>query len=224
MMKRAIAAVSIALLTVGSVGTTYAAPAISHAAINCVPAGGNAKIFANVADAASARVYFRAFDGAEYYVEMLRQGDGSFWAMLPIPEANTSSVTYRIVARGNDGIESSTSSMTVPVSANCASPSLTDEERRLARNLVIGQTLTEVSKLRGFECEGVVNTVTVDGEMRAYNECEPTGAMLATTAPGQLTVGQNIAIGATAVAVAVAGVVLYTNNDDDDEAVSPILP
>lgn len=204
-----------------------AAPAISHVPASCVPAGGQTKLIATGEGLASARVFFKAEGAAtEYYVEMLQGADG-FWAVLPAPNPGVAAVSYRIVGRDANGAETTVEGGRVPVSPACASFTLTPDEQRVANNLVIGQTTQEVS-LHGFSCEGVANTITLNGEMRPFNECDDnnaipvlaagSGALLGATAARTAAI---IGVGAAAASIAVVAI---DNQDDDRDPVSPILP
>lgn len=212
-MKRLVALCSIGLL--GIVPMATAAPAV-HTPLSCVPTNANAKIVASADGAASARVYFRSNVGVgEYYVEMLKGADG-FWAALPLPSGATSTVTYRIVTRDAAGVESSTAAVVAPVNSTCVPFALTADEKQVASNLVIGQTVEPTAALVGFRCDGVVNTITASGQMEAYDECNR-------KAGGWSATKKAVVIGGAAV-VAGVGIVAINDDDDDDEPVSPVTP
>lgn len=213
----------VALLASASAFAAPTAPQISHARLNCVGVGANAKVIAKIDNATSARVYFRAQGGPEYYVEMLQRGANDFWTVLPIAEMNTAAISYRIVAKGEGSMQMATPAATVPVQANCASFSLSRDEKRLATNLVIGQTANMVAALEGFDCYGVVSTITVAGEMRAYNECDARGTtqVASNTNPqgnGKLAPASNVPSAGTNLSV-----VAYTGHNEIDP-ISDILP
>lgn len=211
-MKRLVVLCSIGLLGLAPLAT--AAPA-AHTPLTCIPTTANAKVVASAEGATSARVYFRSNIGAhEYYVEMLKGAEG-FWAPLPLPSGETSTVTYRIVTRDAAGAESSTSPVTAPVNSTCVPFALTADEKPIASNLVIGQTADPTTALVGFLCDGVVNTITAAGQMQAYDECNRRGAAWWTPKKALLIGGGAVAIGAGAVIIA---------DDDDDEPVSPVTP
>lgn len=204
-----------------------AAPTISHVPASCVPAGGNTKLVATGEGLASARVFFKAEGAAtEYYVEMLQGPDG-FWAVLPAPNPGVNAVSYRIVGRDANGAEKVVEGGSVPVSAACASFSLTPDEQRIANNLVIGQTTHTIS-LHGFSCEGVANTITLSGEMRPFNECDDNNAipvLLAGSGPLVNTgLAKTVAIIGVGAAAGSIAVVAIDNQGDDRDPVSPILP
>lgn len=211
----------VALLASASAFAAPAAPQISHARLNCVGVGANAKVIAKIDNASSARVYFRAQTGPEYYVEMLQRGTNEFWSVLPIAEMKTSAITYRIVAKGEANMQMATAAANVPVQSGCASFSLAKDEKRFATNLVIGQTANQVAALDGFECYGVVSTITATGEMRAYNECDARGTAQvasASQAGGKLAPVSNVPHAGTNLSV-----VTYSGHNEIDP-ISDILP
>lgn len=221
-MKKFFAAVCLLLMSFTLVSAAQL-PSISHAPLACVPMAQNAKIVAAIGNATSARVYFKAEGAqAEHYVEMLRNG-AEFTAILPLPEASTTGVTYRIVARNADGQESVMKPVTVGVSANCALPQLSQNDRRAAKNLVVGMTGAE-NAMNGFRCEGVVGKITAAGQMQPYTECNDAGAAVAAAAAaGALSANANVAIAAAAVTGVAIGVISYEGNNDIDP-ISDILP
>jgi hypothetical protein len=206
-MKRPVALAVMALL---SLAPALSAAAIQHAPISCVPAERNhAKVVTAVPDATSVRVYFRAQQfKEEYYVEMLKDAAGNWWAPLPVPDAATSSVVYRLVAHTPAG-EVASVNYAVPVAASCAPFPLDAEELAISHNMVVG-FVEEGKEIKGFRCVDVANRVTPNGEMRRYDECKAGGA---------LTPLQNAAIAAGATAVGVIGVI---NVDDPPEETIPV--
>lgn len=148
---------------------------LSYQRLSCVPAGGNAKVSANLPDgfsSASVRLYFRASTARDdHFVEMRRSGRDGYWAVLPAPSLQTPSVTYRVVARDGDGRVLSTEPAQAPVVASCP-VTLADDEARAARNLVVGLTnRSQYPVPPGFGCKGIVARITADGELSAYSAC-----------------------------------------------------
>ncbi|HQR47046.1 MAG TPA: hypothetical protein PLB02_08385 [Thermoanaerobaculia bacterium] len=188
---RTVAIATIAVLLIGSVTpAAFAAepPKITHATEACVPAEGNVRVSVIVTSSSSvisARVYFHstARKTGDYYLE-LRQGENNvYWAILPYPVTETSSVQYRIVVKNADGLEASTEPYTVPTATACTL-TLTGDETRYANNLVIGLTSdTQPGVPDGFKCKGVVSKITVNGEMKPSEECRQAGAVVAAGAP-----------------------------------------
>jgi hypothetical protein len=213
----------VALLASATAFAAPAAPQISHSRLNCVGVGANAKVIAKIANANSARVYFSAQNGSEYYVEMLQRGTNEFWTVLPIADMKTSAINYRIVAKGEGNAQMSTPAVSVPVEANCASFSLTRDEKRFATNLVIGQTVTAVDALEGFDCYGVVSTITASGEMRSYNECDARGTAQVAAANTTKANGQLAPVAHAPGAGTNLSVVQY-NHGNEIDPISDILP
>jgi hypothetical protein len=189
-------------------------------------------------------VYFRAgTDGPEYYVEMMTTAGGGYSAVLPAALRDTASVSYRIVAVGEDGSTTSTEPATLPVTSDCQIPTLTDDEFGFATNTIVG--LTEPSQTgapAGFSCAGLVKVVGVDQTMGPNSACEEVrlakndpcfsdeGAPLianAAAAGETKAVAGGIGVGAASIISAglLGGAVIIENNDDEPrEPVSPARP
>ena len=183
--------------------------------LTSIPDGGNARVTASVppgSTVSAARVYFNAEDKKpEYYVEMVRAGEGSFWAMLPVPTSGTKNVQYRVVLSDSEGKPTQTTQETVPVNGS-AKVEPTEVEMRYARNLVIGVTETTAPLLpEGFECTGVVSSINIRGELKPNEVCRTF------IVPVALWVGAGTA-------AAAAGVILLSDDDKPKQPVSPSRP
>jgi hypothetical protein len=172
-----------------SVSAESWAAGVAQQRLACVPAGGHARVAATLPEGfapASVRVYFRsAATKDEYFVEMRRSGRDGYWAVLPAPSLQTPSVAYRVVARGGDGSVLATDAANVPVIASCPA-TLSDEELRSARNLVVGvSSKGQPAVPTGFECRGIVARISADGDLSAYSACAEVSraAMLARATP-----------------------------------------
>lgn len=166
---------------------------IVHEPIACVPAGGNARLVAEVQapDApTSMRVYFRASSGVDdYYVEMRRGDGGRYWALLPVPSANDAAVLYRIQAKDTDGKAFKTDTRRVLVSMACPAPQLSGDEKKYGRNLIVGLTTAQQTEVPvGFSCAGIVGRISASGELKSVPGCGA-GVMLAGGSTGQGNVG-----------------------------------
>lgn len=203
------------LLVVPSVPAA-AAIQVSSQRISGVPAGGNALIKASVpagTTVSSARVYFNA-DGKkpEYYLEMVRGDGGSFWATLPIPKSETKAVQYRVVFRDAEGKESAAPNELVPVTGD-ANKAASEAEQRYAKNLVIGVTEATAPLLpEGFECEGVVSSINVQGELKPNELCRV------------VVIPPAVWVGAGTVAAAAGAVIISNSGDGEKKPVSPSRP
>jgi hypothetical protein len=156
-------------------------PKITHAKLTCIPADGNARIAVNVTSSSpiiSARVYFRSAvkSSGDYYLELKKGDGGNYWAVLPIPLPETTSVNYRIVVKDADGQDTGTETFSVPTTSSCAA-TLSGDETRYANNLIIGLTSDSQSGVPdGFKCTGVVGKITVAGDLRPNEECRQAAA------------------------------------------------
>jgi hypothetical protein len=119
------------------------------------------------------RVFFRANDqGPEYYLDMHRGPNGSWWAMLPGIDSSTKSVAYR--AGGLDSTRHWVLSnpISLPASAACPSQTLTPEEQLAGEHMVLGLTAyNQAAVPTGFSCRGVTNVIASNGQMRRAEEC-----------------------------------------------------
>lgn len=152
-----------------------AGPVIQHQPLTCVPAEGNTRITAKATSAdsvTSMKVYFRSnIASSEYFIEMRRDSDGSFWALLPKTSPATNAVAYRIVAKDSSGLVTATPLVTVSAASSCAAASR-PEDARYASNVVLGLTVPSQSGLPvGFGCTGIVGVITPTGDLKSNEDC-----------------------------------------------------
>lgn len=152
-----------------------AGPAIQHQPLTCVPADGNTRVTAKATSAdsvTSMKVYFRSnIASSEYFIEMRRDSDGSFWALLPKTAPATNAVAYRIVAKDSSGVVSATPLVTVSTSSSCAA-SARPEDARYVSNVVLGLTVPSQTGLPvGFGCAGIVGVITPTGDLKSNEDC-----------------------------------------------------
>ena len=187
-------------------------PVISHTPLSCVPEGKqHAKVIARIDRASSARVYFRASQVNDvYYVEMLKNDNGLFWAALPLPQDQTQTAVYRVVAKGANGETTSTINFSIPVVDSCAPFKFTDSEIPITENLVVGWMNDDVT-LHGWRCEHVSNRVTPRNEMRRWDGCV---AGLLPSEKAAILAGL----------IPTIGLIDIVNNQPKDRPVSPVRP
>lgn len=178
-----------------------------------IPKGGNALITASVPPGSSvsaARVYFNAEGKTpEYYLEMVRDDNGRYWVVLPVPKPETKKAQYRVFFRDEAGKEFTLPQETVPVDSTKVE--LTEREIRYAKNLVIGVTDPKAPLLpEGWECYGVVSSINVQGELKPNEVCRTV------IVPPALWV-------AAGAAAATVGIIVVSDNPEDDP-VSPSRP
>ncbi len=121
---------------------------------------------------ATAKLYFRSAQYPHfYYVEMRRQTDGDrFQGVIPIPDAETTSVVYFV-----DALDRSFSSLrspfyTVEVTGNPASASFTGGDP----GIVVGQTVSSAPLTPpGFRVDGVIAYLDIAGQRRDSRQPEP---------------------------------------------------
>jgi hypothetical protein len=128
-----------------------------------VPAGGWASV----------RVYFRK--GGEqqfYYLEQRVAGEGRYWAALPKPEPDTKTVEYYLAVEDADGKVTTSPPQVLQVSSGC-SLTLSAEEAKYAKNLVIGETAPEQrdKEVLGFMCDGIVSRINARGDLLPDEQC-----------------------------------------------------
>ncbi len=159
-------------------------PQIQFTPPACVPAEGNALVEATVTPSegwSSIRAYFLRHGRSElYFLEMRPAGNDRLWAVLPKPDQDTPAVDLRIAVRDGEGRETRSPVAVVPVLRDCP-VALTDEQRAVARNLIVGETLPEQfgGGVLGFLCDGIVLRMNFRGELRPEDCCCENAALLA---------------------------------------------
>lgn len=175
-LKALLATLIVAFLPVAasaqSVGVTHTAP-------KCLPDRcKSVKIIADIVGAERVDqvvLYFNAEGLSEDYYTTMRPSDddpGRYWGYLPVALDDIEYVNYHIEAIDASGRRAGTDSFKVEVRNGCEAPELTDEEKRIARNLVIGYTKADQKAIPpGFRCGGIVALVNAQGEMMPNEEC-----------------------------------------------------
>jgi hypothetical protein len=151
----------------------------------CVAPAMNARVSAAIpSNLTSPRVFFRANgQGPEYYVDMRRGPNGSWWAMLPAIDSSTKSITYRVGGLDSTQHWAISNPISLPASAACPSQTLTPDEQLAAQHLVLGLTaFNQAASPAGFSCRGVTNVIESNGKMRRAEECRAAGFVPVTTA------------------------------------------
>lgn len=227
-MRRILALLTITGMVVSPAVAQTSSPAIVHPGVACIAQDSYTKIAAQIPSAQSARLYFRATAlDVEYYVEMMQDETGAWWAVLPIPEEETESVTYWIVARNAAGADVTMPPYTAPVREGCGVPSMTPGEQTLADNLTVGYTRPGVDEVRGFRCPSVDYHVLVNGKTERHVCRDAAGVpILASGAgPAALTAAEKALIIGGALLTAGAVVVAFDDNEEEDATpVSPVRP
>ncbi|MEP0775919.1 MAG: hypothetical protein HRF46_16380 [Acidobacteriota bacterium] len=116
---------------------------------------------------------------------MRSNGNGSFWAVLPRPEATVSSVELIAAVRDADGREYRAEPRRVVIAPTCQTQ-LSADERGYAANLVVGETVASQAgaPLRGFTCDGLLARMRVDGTFATDSFCR-TASLVASSVPRQ---------------------------------------
>jgi len=182
-------AIAFALVAGFAASAMAADPVITVQAPSCSAKGSNIPVSLRVAPAgtwASVRAYFRAEGAADlYFLEMRSNGNGSFWAVLPRPEATVSSVELIAAVRDADGREYRAEPRRVVIAPTCQTQ-LSADERGYAANLVVGETVASQAgaPLRGFTCDGLLARMRVDGTFATDSFCR-TASLVASSVPRQ---------------------------------------
>jgi hypothetical protein len=169
----------------------------------------NARVSAAIpSNLTSPRVFFRANgQGPEYYLDMHRGPNGSWWAMLPAIDSSTKWIAYRV--GGLDGTKHWVLSnpISLPAGAACPSQTLTPDEQLAAQHIVLGLTaFNQAAVPTGFSCRGVTNVIASNGQMRRAEECRAAafapvaGNATAANATAAKAAGKSIALKAAALA------------------------
>ena len=113
------------------------------------------------------------FHSGYHYHEMRLGKTGEYWTMLPKVAPGTTGVTYHAVVTDADGHQFPSQEVKVPVTPDCPAPELSRDEKKYAANLVEGLTAERQSAVPpGFICDGIVNFITVSGDLRENEECK----------------------------------------------------
>ena len=117
--------------------------------------------------AAQVRAYFRSdMSETEHFVEMRRETGTALQAVLPKVSSETTRIEYRIASLTDDS-EKTLFRGHIAISDSCEAriaPKSTDK-------LVVGSTSREALIPSGFECSGIVGTLSADGKLKAYRGC-----------------------------------------------------
>lgn len=169
------------VLLVAAAFAPYAAaqqpPTINVPDVPCMPSEANGVIYATVnpeVGGAMPRLFFRWDDhGAMYWLDMVADGGGRYWAVPPKPEPQNSRLEYYVASTNSAGRTLARSeSMFSPVDDDC-SVELTPRQVGVANNLVIGETIgaQEGNRVLGFLCDGIVSRVNPQGILRPDEVC-----------------------------------------------------
>lgn len=182
-------AVALALVAGLATSAMAADPIISVQTPSCSARGANVPMSLRVTPSgawSSVRVYFRSEGAADlYFLEMRSNGDGSYWAALPRPEATVTGVEVIAAVRDAEGREFRAEARRVVVAPSCTT-NLTSDEKRFAANLVVGETAASQANapLRGFTCDGLLARMRVDGTFANDSFCR-TASLVASRIPRQ---------------------------------------
>ena len=153
-----------------------APPTLAPTFPTCLSKGGNALVTLSLKPEtgwSSVRVYFRRSGSPYfYYLEMRADGKGNYWATLPRPDEGTRSADIQFSVRDAEGVETRSAMTMVNVTSSCDG-SLSPEQERFARNLVVGETMTSQAgqAVFGWQCVGVVSRINVNGQLRPDSVC-----------------------------------------------------
>ncbi len=138
-------------------------------AAECARPGDNAVVSwsGGAPGAEQVRAYFRSdLSETEHFVEMRQETGTTLNAVLPKASSETTRIEYRIASVTKDS-EKTLFRGHIAVSDSCAvKVAPTSAER-----LVVGSTSRTSIIPSGFECSGIVGTVSSDGNLRAYRGC-----------------------------------------------------
>ena len=162
----------------------------------CAAPGVNPKVTTHLsAPLKSPRVYFRADNGAEYYVDLFKGAGDEYWGIMPAVDSSSKSLAYRIAAQDANGNWVNGAETKIGVNAACPQTSMSSSEQVASDNIILGLTANGESAIpTGFSCKGVKSVIDANGQMRPANECR---AALAAIPSGT---GKAAAAGATAAA------------------------
>lgn len=182
-MKRLVPALlplSVFALCVTVPGTAQAqAPSFVIEEAECIPNNDNGVIRATVqpeVGGAETRLYFRwddEEDGPFYFVAMVAEGAGRYWATPPKPIDENHQVEYYVALVDAAGtVIGQSDPVVTPVREDC-DVELTEQERGMAENLVVGETVDDQKgeMVYGFLCDGIISRMGPDEVLRADSIC-----------------------------------------------------
>ncbi|MCM2316194.1 MAG: hypothetical protein NDJ92_13690 [Thermoanaerobaculia bacterium] len=168
-------------------------------------------------------LYFNADGLSEDYYTTMRPSNGnagSYWGYIPVALEGVEKVNYRIEAIDASGRRVATEGFKVEVRTGCAAPELTEEEKQIARNLVIGYTKPDQKAIPpGFRCGGIVALVNAQGEMMPNEECREKLARNGDDLLCPIAWKKSALVMAGGAAV---GAVIITENDQDEDPLVPL--
>lgn len=153
---------------------------VSHEAPRCLPDRCvSPKLIARIVSPErvdSVILYFRGQGEGDKYFTMMRPSNEApdvYWGYLPVAkDGDIEFVEYFVEATDLTGMKSRSGVYKVEVTEGCEVDELTDEEKRIARNLVVGLTRSGQNPVpRGFRCAGIVASVTSSGDLMPNEEC-----------------------------------------------------
>jgi hypothetical protein len=160
-------------------------------------------------------IFFNAESLSEDYWVAMRPSDDNpsrYWGFLPVALSDVDHVNYRIEAIDASGRSASTDTFKVEVKNGCEHVEMTDEEKRIARNLVIGLTKSDQKAAPpGFRCGGIVALVNAQGDMMPNEDCREKIARDGDDLLCPVYWKKTALVMGTG---AVAGTVILINNDD----------
>jgi hypothetical protein len=181
-MSKMRAAVLIAL-ALGLVANMAFAGTAPVSTARCIAAGSQARVDWNAGSSprpAAVRVYFQSANAKmEHYVEMRSAGNGSYWAVLPKPQAGVSYIDYR-VATVEGANDLTRDHGRIALANDCASPRLGSQEASYASSLIVGsaEPVSPVIPV-GFKCDGIIGRINAKGELSAFDACGEQALMVA---------------------------------------------
>jgi hypothetical protein len=150
--------------------------------VACIPRGGNGLVRAiagPLSPGAEVRIYFRRHEHGDFYWLPARQAsDGTFWAVLPVPEPDNvlAEVYGAVYGPGNMPLAQSRI-QSVEVREDCP-VDLDAQQAESATNMTVGETALgqKMRKLAWWQCPGVEERIDVHGERREDEACLPLAA------------------------------------------------
>lgn len=178
MQRTSLALLLLALGLSASVPGAAQTPAIQIEPVDCIPNNANAVVRASVRPeigGAEVRLYFRWDEhGPFYYVAMAATGGGAYWATPPKPidENHQVEMYVAVVDPTGEVVGYPSERGLVPVTNDC-DVLLSDRERGMAENLVVGETEADQmdEMVLGFLCDGIISRIGHDGVLRADSIC-----------------------------------------------------
>jgi hypothetical protein len=149
--------------------------------VPCIPRQGNELVQAIAGPlpaGAEVRIYFRRHEHGDFYwIPAEQASNGTWWAVLPVPEPDNAMAEVYGAVYGPGNVPLAQSRIqSVAVTEDCR-VELDSRQAEATTSMTVGETALgqKMRKLAWWQCPGVRARIDVHGERRADEACLPIG-------------------------------------------------